>query len=242
MPAFDLMRFRLEVDNLFVCPVVRLWQAPSDPGFFGGTWSRSTWVKNKFKKFPGIIFVERYMIHLKNGKYAPRDSRKLVYRARDLCSDMHASVRVARVASNFIEFDVGVDAEDLDMLIEKLSPIGSLMNARHIFEENTSKEDGIKDGIFYFNNERFWECHEAFEGVWNKCFGREKDLVQGIILVAVAFAHGQKDDQGIGIGMLSRALEKLGDSPALYNGIDVDQIRSKSKEMQKTKTLSRFEI
>ena len=182
------------------------------------------------------------MIHLRNDKYSPKDSRKLVYKARDLCSDMHASVRVARVASDFIEFDIDVEAEDLDRLIEKLSLIGSLLNARHVVEENISKEEGIKDGIFYFNNERFWECHEAFEGVWNKCFGREKDLVQGIILVAVAFAHGQKNDQVIGIGMLSRALEKLGESPAVYNGIDVDRIRSKSKEMQKTKVLSRFEI
>ena len=186
--------------------------------------------------------MERYMVHLKNERYVPKDSRELVYRARHLCSDMQASVRVARVASDFVEFDVGVEAEDLDTLIEKLGPIGSLLNARHIFEEDVGKEEGIRDGVFYFNNERFWECHEAFEGVWNKCFGREKDLVQGIILVAVAFAHGQKNDQDIGIGMLSRALEKLGDSPAVYSGIDVDRIRRKSKEMQKTRALSRFEI
>ncbi|MCY4490255.1 MAG: DUF309 domain-containing protein [Thaumarchaeota archaeon] len=186
--------------------------------------------------------MERYMVHLKNEKYAPKDSRMLVYKARDLCSDMHASVRVARVASDFVEFDVGVEAEDLDALIGRLNPIGSLLNARHIIEEDISKEEGIKDGIFYFNNERFWECHEAFEGVWNKCFGREKDLVQGIILVAVAFAHGQKNDQSIGIGMLSRALEKLGNSPAAYNGINIDNIRKKSKSMQESEILSRFEI
>lgn len=182
------------------------------------------------------------MIHLKNEKYTPKDSRKMVYKARELCSDMQATVRVARVASDFIEFDVGVAAKDLDMLVERLSPIGSLLNASHITKENVDKDNGIKDGIFYFNNERFWECHEAFEGVWNQCLGREKDLVQGIVLVAVAFAHGQKNDQGIGIGMLSRALEKLGDSPSMYNGINVDRIRTKSKEMQKSKTLSRFKI
>ncbi len=182
------------------------------------------------------------MVHLKNNGHLPKDSRKLVHKARDLCSDMQASVRVARVASEFVEFDVGVEANDLDMLIEKLNPIGGLLNARHVIEENISKEDGIKDGIFYFNSERFWECHEAFEGVWNKCFGREKDLVQGIILLAVAFAHGQKDDEDIGINMLARALEKLGDSPATYNGINVDMIRKKSVEMQKSGMLTRFKI
>lgn len=182
------------------------------------------------------------MLHLKNERYTPNDSRTLVYKARDLCSKMKASIRVARVASKFVEFDVEVDQEDLDLLIEKLTPIGKLVDARHISEENIDKEKGIEDGIFYFNNERFWECHEAFEGVWKGCYGREKELVQGIILLAVAFAHAQKNDYLIGLGMLGRALEKLGTSPSVYHNIDVDRIRNKINSMQETKTLTRFEI
>jgi len=42
--------------------------------------------------------------------------------------------------------------------------------------------------------------------------------------------------------MLGRALEKLGDSPAVYGNIDVDRIRNKIKEMQTTKDLAIFEI
>ena len=182
------------------------------------------------------------MLHLKNEKFTPSDSRELVHKARSLCSDMKASVRVARVASNFIEFDVEVEKEKLDSLIEKLKPIGKLDNARHIAEENIEKDTGIKDGIFYFNNERFWECHEAFEGVWKECYGREKELVQGIILLAVAFAHAQKNDFLIGLGMLGRSLEKLGSSPSVYHNIDVDRIRKKIVDMQESKTLIRFEI
>lgn len=186
--------------------------------------------------------MARYMLHLKNKDFSPLDSRKLVYEARDLCSDMGVSVRVARVASDFVEFDVEVEKNELDLLVEKLSPIGDLDNARHIAEENIEKEKGIEDGIFYFNKERFWECHEAFEGVWKQCYGREKELVQGIILLAVAFAHCQKNDYQIGLGMLDRAMEKLGTSPAMYHGIDIDRIRKKITEMQKSKTLTIFEI
>lgn len=182
------------------------------------------------------------MLHLQNERYRPYDSRNLVYKARDLCSSMKASVRVARVASKFVEFDVEVDKDDLDLLIEKLSPIGKLADARHIAEENIEKEKGIEDGIFYFNNERFWECHEAFEGVWKGCYGREKEVVQGIILLAVAFAHAQKNDYLIGLGMLGRAMEKLGTSPSVYHNIDVDRIRNKISSMQESKTLTRFEI
>ena len=186
--------------------------------------------------------MERYLLHFKNEKYIPKDSRELVYKARDLVSDMNVSVRLARVARKFVEFDVAAEKEDLDMLVERLSPIGSIDNIRHVIEEEISKEQGVKDGIFYFNNERFWECHEALEGVWKQCFGREKEMVQGIILVAVAFAHAQEDDSRIGIGMLGRALEKLGTSPSIYYSIDVDRIRNKAVQMQRENNLTMFEI
>jgi len=182
------------------------------------------------------------MVHLKNKKFTPSDSRELVYKARDLCSDMNSSIRVARVATKFVEFDVEVEQEKLDLLIEKLKSIGELDNVRHIVEETIEKEKGILDGINYFNSERFWESHEAFEGVWKQCYGREKELVQGIILLAVAFAHSQKNDYLIGIGMLSRALEKLGNSPTMYHNIDVNRIRKKIAEMQNSNSLVIFEI
>ena len=182
------------------------------------------------------------MIHLKNEQYGPQNSREVVYRARDLTSSMNVSIRVVRIATTFVELDVSVKKEELDILLEKLLPIGAVDNIRHVFEEEIQKEQGIVDGIFYFNNERFWESHEAFEGVWKKCYGREKELVQGIILLAVAFAHAQKDELSIGIGMLGRTLEKLGSSPSKYHSINVDRIREKTINMQKTGTLTLFEI
>ena len=196
----------------------------------------------KFMKSIEIITVERYMLHFKNNGFSPKDSRELIYRARDLASDMDASVRVVRIARNFVEFDVGVEKEDLDTLVEKLSPIGEIDNIRHVFEEEIEKEKGISDGIYYFNNERYWECHEAFEGVWKQCFGKEKEILQGIILFAVAFAHAQEDDLRVGIGMLRRVLDKLGSSPSEYHSIDIDRLRKKAIEMQQEKKLTIFEI
>ncbi|RNJ75866.1 MAG: DUF309 domain-containing protein [Nitrosopumilus sp. H8] len=186
--------------------------------------------------------MERYLLHFKNKKYTPEDSRKIVYWARDLASEMDVSVRLARVATKFLEFDVAAEKDDLDGLLKALSPIGEIDNVRHVAEEKFSKEQGVKDGIFYFNNERYWECHEALEGVWKQCQGREKEMLQGIILVAVAFAHAQENDTGIGVGMLHRALEKLGTSPSMYHNIDVDRIRKKTTSMQESGELVMFEI
>ena len=186
--------------------------------------------------------MERYLIHIKNEKYIPINSRDILYRTRDLISGMNAHVRLARVATAFIEFDMAIETKDVDDLVENLSPIGDLDNIRHVVEEEIEIDQGIKDGIFYFNSERFWECHEAFEGVWKQCFGREKELVQGIILVAVAYAHAQANELSIGVAMLTRALEKLGSSPSMYHSIDVEHIRKKSIEMQKINDLVLFEI
>jgi len=186
--------------------------------------------------------MERYMLHFKNTKYGPEHSREIIYKARDLTSDLDVSVRVARISKKIVEIDVGVEKEDLDILVEKLSSIGPIDNIRHVFEEEIEKEQGITDGIFYFNNERFWESHESFEGVWKQCFGREKEILQGIILFAVAFAHAQEDELSIGIGMLHRVLEKLGTSPSMYHSIDIDRIRNKATEMQQANDLTIFEI
>ena len=142
-------------------------------------------------------FLERYMLHLKNDRYMPKDVREVHYRATKLASNIDAKIGIVRIARKFIELDIFVKEENLDELIEKLAPIAQLDNVRHIIEEEVSKEKGIEDGIFYFNNERFWESHEAFEGVWKKCSGQEKETVQGIILLAVAFGKCLQPFHGI---------------------------------------------
>ena len=63
--------------------------------------------------------MERYLIHLKNEQYVPINSREILYQARDLKSEMPAHIRLARVATHFIEFDVAIETKDVDTLIEK---------------------------------------------------------------------------------------------------------------------------
>ena len=200
----------------------------------------------KFKATAPPDGMDRYMLHLVNGGYGPGDSRRIVHRARFLASEVGASVRVARVASTFVELDVSVDPAMLGALVKRLGPIGALDNARNVSEAEAAgcppKEDGIREGISYFNGERFWEAHEAWEGAWKQCRGAEKLLVQGIILVAVAFAHSQKGDADVGINMFGRALEKIGDSGGTYHGIDVDRMRGLVAGMRRTGEMALFRI
>ena len=171
------------------------------------------------------------MLHLKNENYIPKDAPDLLHQSRELSSGMDATIRDTRVSRKFLEFDVSIEQENLDELLTKMKPLGDLDHVKHVVEEEIPKEDAIKDGISYFNDERFWECHEVFEGVWKKCYEGEKDLVQGIILVAAALVHYQKNENQICISILNRALDKLANATGLYHNIDMDGLRNKVNEI-----------
>ena len=61
--------------------------------------------------------MERYLVHLKNEKHIPVNSREILHRSRDLISGMDAHIRLARVATNFIEFDVAIDMVDIVQVV-----------------------------------------------------------------------------------------------------------------------------
>ena len=73
--------------------------------------------------------------------------------------------------------------------------------------------------------------HHFLEGVWKKCYDGEKNLVQGIILVAAALVHYQKNENQTCISILNRALDKLANTTGQYHNIDVDGLRNKVNEI-----------
>ena len=123
---------------------------------------------------------------------------------------------------------------------EKLSSIGQNGDSRLIIEEEIEKEQLVNDGISYFNNERFWECHEALEGAWKQSKGEEKELIQGLILVAAALVHYQKAEDDICLSVFGRALEKLHDKSGQYYKINVDDVKQKVIEMLDKKEIFTF--
>jgi hypothetical protein len=183
------------------------------------------------------------MLHLKNSSDLNRKMAKDILRqSRIFASGMNLILRDCRVSKKYIEFDTTIPQSSLDELIEKLSSIGPLDHAKHVIEEIVEKEEAISEGISYFNNERFWECHEILEGVWKNCDGDEKFLVQGLILVAAGLVHYQKDEDPICLSIFTRALEKLENSDGQYHNIDIDKIKKTISEMINSKNVSSFLI
>jgi len=169
-------------------------------------------------------------------------AKDILRQSRHLASGMDLILRDCRVSKKYVEFDTSIPQSNLDELIEKLSSIGPLDHAKHVVEETVEKEEAISEGISYFNNERFWECHEILEGVWKNCDGNEKFLVQGLILIAAGLVHYQKDEDSICVSIFNRALEKLENSSGDYHNIDIDKIKKIVGEMIKSKNVTSFLI
>ena len=184
--------------------------------------------------------MDRFMLHLKNSKYLPKDATTILHDSRDLIYGITAVIRDCRVSSKFIELDISVHKNNLELLLEKLSSIGQNGDSRLIIEEEMEKDQLVKDGISFFNNERFWECHEALEGAWKQSNGEEKELIQGLILVAAALVHYQKAEDDICLSVLGRALEKLNDKSGQYCRINVDDVKQKVIEMLDKKEIATF--
>ncbi len=182
------------------------------------------------------------MVHLKNSGYVPTDARMLLAKADQLTSEMDVIVRDMRVSTKYLEFDVSVKKEELDTVVKNFESIGTFYDARYVVEEKIEKGEALKRAKQYFNDERYWECHEVLEGVWKKTHKGEKDLVQGIILVAAALVHYQKYENEICLSIMKRAMEKLSNVSGRYNDFDIDQFRKIVEKIISSKKIGPFMI
>ena len=113
----------------------------------------------------------------------------------------------------------------------------------HIVERHMDRDEAIRHAIKLFNEEKYWGTHEALEAVWKETpAGQERNLINGIILVAAALVHDQKDEPEICLSILRRAMKKLENSSGVYHGIDVDRIADTVATYLNTGKIGRFII
>src|SRR5919206_4722660 len=169
--------------------------------------------------------MERFMVHLQNTmQYGAKDANSLLIRARELV-EPEAIIRDARVSKRYIEFDASIPADiNVNTIIQSLEAISSLASYEHIIEYHMEKDKAIRRALQLFNDEKYWQAHEALEYVWKNATGIEKDILNGIILVAAAFVHDQKHEHDVCISILQRARKKLGRASGTYYGIDLSRI------------------
>ena len=187
--------------------------------------------------------MKRYIVHLKNiMSYTSKDADALLRRARELV-EIEATIRDARVSKKYIEFDISIsDGMDINRIIERLEAISALGSYEHIIERHIGKDEAIKRAMQLFNDEKYWQAHEVLEYVWKNESGIEKDILNGIILVAAAFVHDEKDEPDVCIAILQRARKKLGRASGTYYGIDLSRIADRISEIIHSGKIDRFVI
>jgi predicted metal-dependent hydrolase len=64
-------------------------------------------------------------------------------------------------------------------------------------------------GIEQFNRREFFQCHETLEEFWQEYTGADREFIQGLIQVAVAYHHLLGNNSVGAIKLIRRALPRL---------------------------------
>jgi hypothetical protein len=132
-----------------------------------------------------------------------------------------------------IEFDVfAPSVVDFQLFTAALEPLAVVEHSRNLDEPPRfqPKERVVEEAVRYFNAERYWECHEALESIWRPARGKERLLLQGMILVCAAMVHVQRGEPDVALGIYKRALPQIMWDAESYHGVDVPRLRERVKE------------
>ena len=168
----------------------------------------------------------RFLVRLSNQSGAMSADRKQISKAAyETVRHFGADVGNLRISSSAIELDLLLDSEqELQESLKVLeSQLGRLLTIRKLDVRSPPMhdEEAIRLGLDLFNQERYWESHEALESAWRNAQGDEKGILQGLILVAAALVHWQKNEKQVTLSVMKRARDKLAPHQKEYFGVNL---------------------
>jgi uncharacterized protein len=172
--------------------------------------------------------LARYLVRVANKEeYTPEDVHHIATEIRNILGSRENASHF-RVGTNALEFNMfATNEKELDdrtrLLTQKSFKILSL-RPLDTPPKAINKDQALAEGVQLFNEERFWECHEALEQAWYPSKGIERDAIQSIILTAAAFVHYQKGEKEICLSILRRARAKMA-SAQNYEKVDLRELR-----------------
>ena len=82
-------------------------------------------------------------------------------------------------------------------------------------------EDIFLDALNLFNNQKWYEAHDAFEDIWNTLDGDERQIIQGILQVSVSQFHLSKGNLNGASILLGEGLGRIKNRTNINLGIDL---------------------
>ena len=102
-------------------------------------------------------------------------------------------------------------------------------------KENDIKsfEDNLFDALNLFNNQKWYEAHDAFEDIWNTVDGDERQIIQGILQVSVSQFHLNKGNINGATILLGEGLGRIKNRINIDLGIDLESFCKCLEELLK---------
>ena len=72
-----------------------------------------------------------------------------------------------------------------------------------------------------FNNQKWYEAHDAFEDIWNGLYGDERQIIQGILQVSVSQFHLSKGNLNGAMILLGEGLGRIKSRVSVDLGLDL---------------------
>ena len=109
-------------------------------------------------------------------------------------------------------------------------------------EESFIKDSRFELGMKLFNSCQWYKSHDVFEEIWHETFGTERQVLQGILQVAVAQVHLENGNINGATILYGEALGRLKSSKLDGLKLDIENlckcVKKRLKFLQTGKDLS----
>jgi uncharacterized protein len=82
-----------------------------------------------------------------------------------------------------------------------------------------------RQGIYLFNQGKYFEAHEELEAAWKDESGNVRRLYQGILEAGVTYLHITRNNFAGAVKVYGRSMKWLKDWPETCRGVNVGQLR-----------------
>ena len=82
----------------------------------------------------------------------------------------------------------------------------------------------LEEGLRLMRAERWFDAHEALEDEWRDAPGAERDFLQGLVHVTVAWHHASRGNAPGASRQLAKATRRLGPYAPSHRGVDVTAV------------------
>ena len=82
----------------------------------------------------------------------------------------------------------------------------------------------LAEGLELMRAERWFDAHEALEDEWRDAVARERDFLQGLVHVTVAWHHASRGNAPGASRQLEKATRRLAPYAPTHRGVDVDAV------------------